>query len=156
MFHVKEGMSVFDTDANIIVNPVNCFGVMGAGLAKEFKKRFPKNFELYQQQCWNRTMKVGKMFITHNSDIDGLTIYNFPTKDFWKHKSELSYIQKGLEDMLKHLKTGDVVAIPLLGCGLGGLSTSDVVPLMMYYFHKRPDVEVYLCCQHLNSFAFLI
>jgi O-acetyl-ADP-ribose deacetylase (regulator of RNase III) len=156
MISFREGVSIFDTDANILVNPVNTFGVSGAGLAEEFKRRFPENFRQYQEYCWANKMRIGKVFFTYQNNADGLAICNFPSKDFWSNPSQLRYIQKGLDDMLNYLHPGDTVAIPLLGCGLGGLEPAIVIPMMVQYLDNLPDVEVYLCFEHLNHYSYLL
>ena len=125
---------IFKTDCVAIVNPVNCKGVMGAGLAKIFKEKYPEVFEKYYKACHAENpdlrLKIGTCLtcVAH----DGKIIINFPTKDDWKDKSKMEYIEKGLDALIRHIKKYDLksVAIPALGSGLGGLNWKDVKVLI--------------------------
>ena len=105
----------------ILVNPVNCVGVMGAGLAKKFKLMFPENYIFYRKNY--RSLKPGKLLIYRGEK----TIINFPTKTHWREKSKIEYITTGLAEVEK-LETDEFIFIPALGCGLGGLSWDKVRP----------------------------
>lgn len=111
--------NIFDSDAEALVNAVNTVGVMGKGIALEFKKRFPKNFEIYKGVCDANMLSIGDILIVE----DGKTIINFPTKIHWRDNSKYEYIQSGLRNLREELKDLNIssVAIPALGCGLGGL-----------------------------------
>jgi len=124
---LKEG-SIFDVPCTILVNPVNCVGVMGGGLALEFKKRYPNMYKIYQEDCKYNNIAIGKcsMFIVDNN----LTIINFPTKLHWKNPSKYYYIAFGLRSLHSMLAEGDIVNIPALGCGLGGLKFEIVKELV--------------------------
>ncbi|WP_027708950.1 macro domain-containing protein [Zooshikella ganghwensis] len=128
MITFKQG-NIFEDDAEALVNPVNCVGVMGKGLALEFKKRFPENFKSYKQQCTQKLLETGKVYITEEQ-FDGSKKYivNFPTKMHWRGKSKLEYIQSGLEDLVIQCKNFSIksVAIPAIGAGLGGLKWEEV------------------------------
>lgn len=110
-----------------LVNPVNCVGVMGRGLAKQFKKAYPANFKAYQVE--HETNGIRRIFTfdrlpaTHPRYI-----INFPTKDHWKGTSHLEYITKGLKDLVDAIEQLEIksIAIPTLGCGLGDLHWEDV------------------------------
>ena len=115
---------IFTSDAEVLVNPVNTVGIMGAGLASAFRVRFPENYELYREACKRGEVVIGKMFMTKvNSPI-----INFPTKEHWKNSSKLEYIYSGLTDLRRVIVEERFfsIAIPALGCGLGGLDWLDV------------------------------
>lgn len=156
MLSIREDTSIFDTEANILVNPVNCVGVCGAGLALTFRERYPENYTAYRKMCVQDKMRTGKIFITYNNDPDGLAIYNFPSKKHWKHKSERAFIIDGLLDMKNHLNAGDVVGMPLVGCGLGGLPSVLVISWIKAIIGNIPDVEIVLCTPRLNHLAELL
>lgn len=133
--HFTRG-DMFEVAADVRVNPVNCVGVMGKGLAAEFKRRYPAMFEVYRCTCEVEWVRPGQLHIWYTEARD-LTIVNFPTKRDWRDKSRLGDIEVGLQALRLYLedrKDGLVVAVPALGCGEGGLSWSDV----------RPQLEKYL------------
>lgn len=121
MIKFKQG-NIFDSEAKILVNPVNTDGVMGKGLAYQFKKNFPKNFENYYEKCKNKELDVGnKMIYTFEKEK---IIVNFPTKKKWRENSKIEYIIVGLK-MLKELMIEEdikSIAIPPLGAGNGKLN----------------------------------
>lgn len=133
-------MNLFDSGCKALVNPVNCVGVMGAGLAAQFKERFPVMYAVYRKDCSDRLLKPGKVHIVYDS---GTYIINFPTKNHFKDGSKLEWIEEGLDDMVERIRASDIssVAIPALGCGLGGLKWGDVLPLIEAAAEKLPDVE---------------
>jgi len=121
---------IFDSDCQAIVNTINCVGVMGGGLAKQFRLRYPDMNRDYQNACSRGLVRIGQMWNWYSSE-DNRWIINFPTKLDWRHPSKLSYVVEGLVDLRKSvedLKTS--VAIPPLGCGLGGLDWLFVEPLI--------------------------
>ncbi|MGC3708632.1 type II toxin-antitoxin system antitoxin DNA ADP-ribosyl glycohydrolase DarG [Pseudomonas aeruginosa] len=134
--------------AEALVNTVNTEGVMGKGIALQFKQAFPEMFKDYQNACKNNDIQLGKV---HVFDLGGLVggprwIINFPTKGHWKSKSKLENIQSGLDDLVQkinelHIKS---IAIPPLGCGLGGLRWEEVRPAIEEAFSTLPEVEVLL------------
>lgn len=114
-----------------LVNTVNCVGIMGKGIALQFKKTFPKNFKAYAAACVQNDIEIGKMFVFET----GYVVYpyyiiNFPTKRHWKNKSRLEYIDLGLLALVEEIRLRNIksIAIPPLGCGLGGLDWNDVQP----------------------------
>lgn len=125
--------SIFDAEVEALVNPVNCVGIMGAGLAKEFKDRFPEYFEDYKEACDHGYMKVGRVLIHpmwgYRPKFD---IISFPTKHHWKNLSSLEIINAGLLSLVQCIKINYIcsIAIPALGCGLGGLEWDEVKPLI--------------------------
>jgi O-acetyl-ADP-ribose deacetylase (regulator of RNase III) len=138
--YIKKG-NIFESNCEALVNPVNTVGVMGAGLAKQFKKRYPKNFVAYQDYCNQGKLKPGGVFVFLE---EGDIIVNLATKDHWKDPSEVDYVEKGLQQLLQFIQIQEVVsvAIPALGCGLGGLDWADnVLPLIEYYFQDNEEVS---------------
>jgi O-acetyl-ADP-ribose deacetylase (regulator of RNase III) len=138
--------SIFESQCEVLVNPVNCVRVMGKGLALEFKKRYPEMFEDYQHLCKPGGIEIGIVYI-HNVKGRNRFIVSFPTKRHWKDSSKVPYIESGLENLALKLATSDVtsIAIPALGCGLGGLDWTDVEPLIREKLGAidRLDVELY-------------
>jgi len=138
---------IFKCPASALVNPVNCVGVMGAGLALAFKRWFPDNFQSYACACKAGQIRTGRIFVTkvHKLDFPDWMfapvyndlppasayhrwIINFPTKQHWRDSSKLEWIVDGLHDLRRFLIENEVesVAIPALGAGLGGLDWPDV------------------------------
>lgn len=134
--------NIFESTAKCLVNPVNCEGVMGKGLALQFKKRFPETFKSYRAECSEFNLRIGKL---HIFDENGKTVVNFPTKDTWRDNSKIEYIQKGLAALKAFLNSGYVksIAIPPLGCGLGGLDWNEVKPIICHYLDPL-DVDIYI------------
>ncbi|GAA4240785.1 macro domain-containing protein [Actinomadura meridiana] len=130
-------------DAQALVNTVNTVGVMGKGLALQFKRAFPANFRAYVQACADHRVRPGKIFAT---SMDGdRWILNFPTKRHWRNRSRIDDIRAGLDDLVRTLVDLRVtsVAIPPLGCGNGGLDWDQVRPLIVNKLGGL-DVEVRL------------
>lgn len=122
--------NILDSDAQALVNTVNTIGVMGKGIALQFKKAYPNNFKAYEKASKNAGIAVGKMFITRDSNVSlgEKIIINFPTKTDWRKPSEYKYIEDGLDDLLKVIKINHLksIAIPPLGAGNGGLKWEKV------------------------------
>lgn len=140
---VKIG-NLFTSKCSTKVNTVNCVGVMGKGIALEFKKLYPEMFNDYQQRCALKEIKPGHPYFYKNSYGDD--ILNFPTKDHWRSPSRISYIKEGLDWFVEHYKEYGIteIAFPPLGCGNGGLSWSDVGPLIYQKLNKLPiTIELY-------------
>lgn len=138
---------IFDVDVAVLVNPVNCVGVMGKGLALQFKKRFPENFKFYRSMFERYKLRIGEVTLfCLDTDSYPLYIINFPTKDHWKDESKIEYIEAGLVDLVSHIKIFHIksIAIPPLGCGLGGLHWSDVKALLYKYLAELSDITVIL------------
>jgi len=126
------------------VNTVNTVGIMGKGIALQFKRRFVENFGAYAAACRRGEVQVGRMFIWTNQP--GLTprwIINFPTKRHWRQPSRLEDIDAGLEALVADLGRLKIssIAIPPLGCGNGGLAWSDVRPRIERAMASLPDVR---------------
>ncbi len=136
--------NMFASEAQTIVNTVNCVGVMGKGVAQEFKKRFPDMFKEYSGRCSEGRVKPGIPYLY--SDLFGTSIINFPTKDHWRSPSKLEDIIQGLDVFVqKYAEWGiQSIAFPPLGCGNGGLEWAVVGPLMYQKLSKLDiPVEVY-------------
>ena len=137
MIKLSKG-NLLTAPAEALVNTVNTEGVMGKGIALQFKQAFPGMFKSYQDACKNDAVKLGKV---HVFDLGGLVggprwIINFPTKGHWKSKSKLENIQSGLDDLVRKVNELDIksIAIPPLGCGLGGLKWEEVQPAIVEAF----------------------
>ena len=146
MLKLKRG-NLLEEKTEALVNTVNCVGVMGRGVALQFKRAFPENFKRYQKACKNEELQPGQMFtVTTESLLAPRYIINFPTKRHWRQKSHLEDIQAGLIALVKEVKALDIrsIAIPPLGCGNGGLNWTDVKPLIVQAFEPLPEVEVIL------------
>lgn len=140
---VKIG-NIFESHAQTLVNTVNCVGIMGKGIALDFKNKYPEMFQEYVQLCEEEKVRPGEPY--YYSDLLGASIINFPTKDHWRSPSKLSYIQSGLEWFRKNYQRLGItsVAFPPLGCGNGGLPWSTVGPLMFKMLSDLPiDIEMY-------------
>lgn len=122
--------NILDSKAQAIVNTVNTIGVMGKGIALQFKKAYPNNYKSYSIACKNKKVVVGKMFVTTDSNISSgeKIIINFPTKQNWRKPSEYIYIEVGLNDLIDVIKQNQIksIAIPPLGAGNGGLKWEKV------------------------------
>jgi len=130
-----------------IVNTVNTVGVMGKGIALQFKRRWPANYEAYEAACKQGEVVPCKMFVFDNGQLaEPKFIINFPTKRHWRQPSRLSDIECGLEDLIRQVRELRIksIAIPPLGCGNGGLDWAEVLPLIEQAFAKVPDVEARL------------
>lgn len=144
---------ILTANVEAIVNTVNCVGVMGKGIALQFKLKYPENYRFYKTTCDQGRMMVGKVLIFQRESIDyPKYIINFPTKRHWKGKSTLQDISEGLDSLvaeIKHLKIKSI-AIPALGSGLGGLDWQQVKSLIIDAFSSLPDVEVWLYEPHYS------
>ncbi|QXN51646.1 MULTISPECIES: macro domain-containing protein [Pseudomonas] len=132
---------MFQSGAQTLVNTVNCVGVMGKGVALEFKKRWPGLMLDYESRCAKKLVEPGVPYMY--TDILGTSIVNFPTKGHWRSASRLSDIEKGLDIFLEHYKAWNItsVAFPPLGCGNGGLEWGLVGPIM-YKSLSKIDIPV--------------
>lgn len=124
--------NILDDDAEILVNTVNCVGVMGAGVALDFKNRFPKMFVKYKADCMKGLYVPGAVYFEPFDDGPKRLICNFTTKNHWKFNSQYEWIITGLYQLRNFLKYSDKksIAIPPLGCGLGGLDWTIVKQLI--------------------------
>lgn len=122
--------NLLESKADCLINTVNCEGYMGKGIAYQFKLQFPENNKDYIKACKDGSLTIGKL---HYYKENRKTIINFPTKDKWRNKSEMNYIEKGLNELVKLLPNLDIktIAIPPLGCGNGGLKWDEVKKLIV-------------------------
>ena len=133
------------SDAEALVNTVNCVGVMGRGIALQFKKKFPENFAAYKKACDTKGLTLGNVLVVDMGKMfNPRYIINFPTKDHWRAKSKIEDIAAGLESLVTVVRDRRIksIAIPPLGCGLGGLDWTDVRPLILRAFEELTDVQV--------------
>jgi O-acetyl-ADP-ribose deacetylase (regulator of RNase III) len=139
--------NILEADAEALVNTVNCVGVMGRGMALQFRKAFPENFKAYEASCKKKEVRPGKVLVFETGRLTGPRfIINFPTKRHWRGKSRVEYIDSGLESLVDEIRKRRIrsIAVPPLGCGLGGLSWKSVRPRIMRAFEELPDVRVLL------------
>ena len=143
MIQFKTG-NLLESGAEAIVNTVNCVGVMGRGIALQFKKQFPENFKFYEAACKRDKIVPGKMLVYETGTFSNPKyIVNFPTKRHWRGVSRVEDIKAGLDDLVSVIETLHIstVAVPPLGCGLGGLDWKEVKLLIEAAFAKLPDVQ---------------
>ena len=146
MIQLSSG-NLFEAQTEALVNTVNCVGVMGKGIALQFKQAFPENFKDYAQACNKGKVRIGKMFVYRtDSMFHPKYIINFPTKRHWKVTSRLEDIELGLKDLVKILKDLNIksIAVPPLGSGLGGLNWEEVKGQIIDAFDDIPGVEIIL------------
>ena len=138
--------NIFDSDKDMIVCPVNCLGVMGKGLALQFKKAFPDMFEHYRQICKQDLLAIGKLLIWNG---EGVTkdVLCFPTKHYWWRPSKMEYIEQGLEKFVNTYKSKNIksIAFPLLGAGCGQLDNDEVLKIMEKWLSKCEDCNIEIC-----------
>ena len=130
-----------------MVNSVNCVGVMGRGIALQFKNLFPENFRAYSEACKRKNVKPGHMFVYESGAMTNPRyIINFPTKRHWRGKSRMEDIEAGLDALAQEIKKRDIrsIAIPPLGSNLGGLSWAEVRPRIETALRDLNDVSVIL------------
>jgi O-acetyl-ADP-ribose deacetylase (regulator of RNase III) len=145
MIEITRG-NLLEADVEAIVNTVNTVGVMGKGIALQFKKAFPENFTIYKKACDAKELHPGKMLVVATNAIIGTPRYiiNFPTKRHWRGKSKMEDIDSGLAALTEEVRSRAIksIAVPPLGCGNGGLRWSEVLPRITNAFADLPDVRV--------------
>jgi len=136
--------TVFNTPAQTIVNTINCVGVMGAGVALEFRLRYPEMFEDYVSRCKSMSVKIGRPYLFR--DYSSPYILNFPTKKHWKQPSKIEWIEDGLKYFVANYEKTNIssIAFSQLGCGNGNLNWFDVRPVMEAYLDNI-NIPVYIC-----------
>lgn len=138
--------NLLKSEAEALINTVNTVGVMGKGIALQFREKYPLNYELYRKACQRREVKIGYMFVTETERIGHPKyIINFPTKTHWKGSSQIQYIKQGLDDLVRIIYEYNIqsVAVPPLGCGYGGLDWNMVKPLLIEKL-SSVDAEIFL------------
>lgn len=146
MIQIARG-NLLNAEVDALINTVNCDGYMGKGIALQFKQAFPANFKAYEAACKLGEVMSGRMFIHDNGGlVNPRWIVNFPTKRHWRNKSRLEDIASGLSALVADVQRLGIrsIAVPPLGCGLGGLNWSDVRPLIERAFAPLTDVAVHL------------
>lgn len=147
MIELSHG-NLLEATAEALVNTVNTEGVMGKGIALQFRQAYPAMFRAYEKACEAGEVRLGQM---HVFDLGGLAggprwIFNFPTKGHWRARSRIADIESGLRDLVnkvRKLRIGSI-AVPPLGCGNGGLQWLEVAPLIESAFAGIPEVRVLL------------
>jgi O-acetyl-ADP-ribose deacetylase (regulator of RNase III) len=138
--------NLLEDNSDALVNTVNCVGVMGKGIALQFKQAFPDVFKEYAKECKLGNVQVGRMQVISTESLLGPKyIINFPTKKHWKEKSKINYIEEGLKDLVNVVKELNIksIAIPPLGCGNGGLDWLKVREKIANSF-KELAIDVYV------------
>ena len=144
MIRYKQGNLLVE-DCEALVNSVNCVGVMGRGVALQFKETFPKNYKAYVAACNRGNVQPGRMFVFETQLLTNPRyIINFPTKRHWRGKSRIEDIEAGLEALIAEIRTRDIksIALPPLGSGLGGLAWGLVRDKIEAALGSLPDVDV--------------
>ncbi|MCY4319582.1 MAG: macro domain-containing protein [Alphaproteobacteria bacterium] len=143
MIHFVQG-NIFDSGCGALVNPVNCVGIMGKGLALQFKHRFPANFVAYAEACRRRELVPGHLHVFEAGASAPHLIVNFPTKRHWRDASRLDDIALGLNALAAAIASHGIrsLAIPPLGCGLGGLPWPEVRSLILRHLHPCDHTEI--------------
>ncbi len=138
---------ILQAEAEALVNTVNCVGVMGRGIALQFKKEFPENFEAYKVACNKKELQPGRLLVVKLNQMRlPRYIINFPTKRHWRAKSHIEDIESGLVCLVKEVRERHIksIAIPPLGCGLGGLDWRIVRPMIEQAVEPLAEVRVML------------
>ncbi|MDR2828436.1 MAG: macro domain-containing protein [Acholeplasmatales bacterium] len=140
--------SVFDENVCALVNTVNCVGFMGAGIALEFKLRYPKLFEDYKVKCEEKKIKIGYMdFYKVEDENNHILIVNFPTKFDYKKPSKMEWIEWGLDNFVRTYKNQNIkkIAFPILGTSNGGLNRDAVIELMHNKLRNLDGIDIIIC-----------
>ncbi len=144
MIRHKTG-DIFKEETEALVNTVNCVGVMGRGIALQFKKQFPQNFRAYEEACEKKEVVPGKMFVYKtDSLINPKYVINFPTKRHWRAASRMEDIESGLQDLVEVITKNNIasIALPSLGSGLGGLVWAEVRARIEHTLSQLPNVTI--------------
>lgn len=140
--------NLLEAKTEAIVNAVNCVGVMGKGLALQFRQKFSEDyFKDYKRACQNGELQIGKVHVYKlNSKTNPQYIINFPTKDHWRGRSKSEYIESGLRSLKAEIGKRGIksIAMPALGCGLGGLDWEEVKPFIKDTFADISGIEILL------------
>ncbi|MGC4867462.1 macro domain-containing protein [Micromonospora sp. DT53] len=146
MITIAQG-NLLAADAEALVNAVNTVGVMGKGIALQFKRAYPANYAAYRAACAATEIRLGQVFLYDSARPGpGRYVINFPTKGHWRTSSKVADVQAGLSDLVRVVRAHGIssVAVPALGCGNGGLDWGEVRPLLERAFADLADVRVLL------------
>ncbi len=141
--------NLFEAKTEALVNAVNCVGIMGKGIALQFKQKFPTDyFNTYKLDCQNGELAIGKVQVykLKNAQTNPRFIINFPTKNHWREKSRIEDIESGLQSLVEAVERYGIksIAMPALGCGLGGLDYAKVKPLIEKAFLDLANLDILL------------
>jgi len=138
--------NILNATTEAVVNTVNCVGVMGKGLALQFKENYPRVFNAYKKACDAGEVKPGKMHVVIVKKAPFEMVINFPTKRHWRDNSRMRDIEAGMATLVNDIKLLDIksIAIPKLGCANGGLNWDDVLPVILDAVKAIPDVDVHI------------
>ena len=139
--------NLLEADAEALINTVNTVGIMGKGIALQFRQAFPENYKVYKKACDQGTVKIGTVFFVTTGQLENPRyIINFPTKQHWKENTKIEYIQAGLIDLVRVITENNIrsVAIPPLGCGNGGLQWEMVRPIIESELAALDNVQILL------------
>jgi O-acetyl-ADP-ribose deacetylase (regulator of RNase III)/uncharacterized protein YwgA len=147
---------ILASNAQALVNTVNTVGVMGKGIALQFKNAFPDNFKFYYETCKKGEIRIGKLFVTHDRNLNtgDKIIINFPTKKDWRKPSEYSFIEEGLDDLVKVIQKYQIesVALPPLGAGNGGLEWEKVKKIINQKLGLlKTEISIYEPTSHIKE-----
>ena len=144
--------NIFESNAQVLVNTVNTVGVMGKGLAKEFKRIYPDMFNNYQNYCEQGVFTIGKLQIYRTSNK---WVLNFPTKENWRNASKVEYIELGLQKFVEQYQIQGIksVSFPMLGCGNGGLDWESIVKPLMYKYLKNLPIDIFIHTAEIDKFT---
>jgi O-acetyl-ADP-ribose deacetylase (regulator of RNase III) len=149
---IEEGKgNLLQAEAEALVNTVNCMGFTGKRIALQFKQAFPENYDAYHRACQAGEVRPGRMFVFQTgSMVDPKYIINFPTKRHWRGDSKIEDIETGLKALIEEIRKLGIksLAVPPLGCGLGGLSWEVVGTMIVQSFEQLPGVRVLLFAAH--------
>jgi O-acetyl-ADP-ribose deacetylase (regulator of RNase III) len=137
--------NLLSAEAEALVNTVNTVGVMGKGIALQFRETFPDNYKTYQKACKQGKVQIGKMLVYDNGQfVNPRYIINFPTKGHWRESSKIEDVEAGLVDLQNVIRNYGIksIAVPPLGCGSGGLDWNVVRPLIVDSLSQFDDVKV--------------
>lgn len=137
--------NILKDESEAIVNTVNCVGVMGRGIALQFKSAWPNNFKAYEAACKREEVQPGRMFVYETGQLTGPKfIVNFPTKRHWRGKSRMQDIESGLKALAQEIAQRGIrsIAVPPLGSGLGGLNWNDVLPMIDSVLGSLDGIQV--------------
>ena len=141
--------NLLEAKTEALVNAVNCVGVMGRGIALQFRRKFSEDyFKDYKRACQSGQLAIGKVHVYElkNAETNPRFIINFPTKNHWRGQSRIEDIESGLQSLVEAIKENEIksIAMPALGCGLGGLDYAEVKPLIERAFVNLPNVDIFL------------
>lgn len=148
--HWIKGGNIFESECRVLVNPVNALGVHGAGLAKQFAKRFPNACSDFSHLCRVTKVEAGTVYYYEDRSTSHDVLF-FVTKEHWRYPSRIEWITYGLIELVQSYEVLGAagitsIALPALGCGLGGLDWRDVRPLMESYLQLMKGVEIEVYC----------